>query len=150
MKYLPHIIIGLVIIIAVYFGFFSGAKEQTVANEPADAPQAQWETKTDDQPPVTIKVTPVELGQNAEIWKFTLVLDTHSGSLDQDPIQIAVLTDDKGNTYRPSAWEGPGPGGHHREGILVFNPIDPSPEYVELKIKNIDGVSERVFKWSLE
>ena len=58
--------------------------------------------------------------------------------------------DDKGNTYQSTMWEGSGPGGHHREGILVFNEINPTPAYIELKIKNVGGVPERLFKWDIK
>ncbi len=156
MKYLKFILIILATgsLLYYYFGVYNNKKQRENDRQleqlASEVQQKQWETKTDDQPPVTIKITPVELGQDAKIWKFTLVLDTHSGSLDQDPVQIAVLADDKGNMYRPTAWEGPGPGGHHREGILVFNPVEPLPAYVELKIKNVGGISERLFKWNIQ
>ena len=58
--------------------------------------------------------------------------------------------DDKGNIYQPKMWEGPGPGGHHREGVLVFSPIEPAPKYVELRIKNIGGIAERLFRWDVK
>lgn len=138
MKYTRFIFIGLIAAGLFYFGIFN--REQPQPNS--------WETKTDDQQPVTISVTPVEFGKGVETWKFQVVFDTHSGSLDDDPTQIAVLMDDNGNTYKPIAWEGPGPGGHHREGALVFNPVYPTPAYVELKIKNVGGIPERLFRWN--
>lgn len=57
---------------------------------------------------VTVTVAPESLSSSP--WKFKLVFDTHTGSLDQDVAKIAVLIDDKGNTYRPLAWEGDPPG----------------------------------------
>ncbi len=110
----------------------------------------QWETKTDEQLPVTVKATPIEFGANIQTWKFQIVFDTHSGSLDDDLLQIAVLADTAGNEYRPIAWEGPGPGGHHREGVLIFNAISPTPSVVELKIRSVGGVPERSFSWSIK
>ncbi len=110
----------------------------------------KWETKTDDQPPVTVKVTPVEFGNNVQTWKFQIVFDTHSGSLDEDLLRVAVLTDDNGNEYPPTAWEGTGPGGHHREGVLIFNAINPLSPSVELKIKGVGGIPERLFRWSTQ
>lgn len=155
MKYLKFspIILASALLLYYYFGVYQPQKqallpqneqpEQSINNAPK-----QWETKSDDQPPVVIEMTPVEFGQDAKTWRFTIVFDTHSGSLDQDPTKVISLSDDNGNTYQPIAWEGPGPGGHHREGTLIFNPIQPLPGYVELKIKDVGGIAERSFKWS--
>ena len=112
--------------------------------------QGNWLTKTDDQPPVTINVTPVEFGKDAKTWKFQLVFDTHSSSLDDDLLKMVSLWDNQGNSYQPIAWEGSGPGGHHREGALVFAAINPVPTNIELKIKNVGGIPERLFIWNTE
>ena len=110
----------------------------------------KWESKIDDQASVTVTVTPTLLGEKLGEWKFNVVMDTHSVELDQDMTKVVVLVDDQGKEYAPSAWEGTDPGGHHREGVLVFETISPAPISVELKIKNIGGVSERSFKWNLQ
>lgn len=154
MKYSLYIFIALVIGLFAYFGIYK-EKSQPISDQKIErstnaVKQSLWETKIDDRPPVIVKVTPIKISEKAEEWKFDIVFDTHSGSLDENPIEIASLTDDKGNEYKPTAWEGSGPGGHHREGILIFNPVEQSPEYVELKIKNIGGVPERSFKWNLK
>ncbi len=154
MKYAPYIIAGLVAVVLVLSGVSKNREPlqtsgELQASQPASTAPRSWETKTDSQSPVTIKVTPIEFGTSANIWRFDVVFDTHSGSLDDAVVQVAVLVDDKGNTYQPTAWEGPGPGGHHREGTLMFNPIQPTPQYVELKIKNVGGVPERSFRWDV-
>lgn len=118
--------------------------------QPVNRAQGNWETKTDDRPPVTIKVTPVELGKGAETWNFQVVLDTHSGSLDNDLLAAVSLADDKGNVYRPVAWEGPGPGGHHREGVLRFIPLSPAPPAITLNIRDVGGIAERIFTWEIK
>jgi hypothetical protein len=150
MKYLLYIIIGLAVVAIIYFGIFNREQNSQRTEQPLNTTQGSLETKTDNQLLVTIKVTPVEFGKEAKIWKFHVVFDTHSGSLDDDPLQVAVLVDDKGNTYQPTAWEGPGPGGHHREGILIFNALIPIPSSVELKVKNVGGVPERSSRWDLQ
>lgn len=161
MKYLKFspIVLALAFLLYYYFGVYVPQGrvllpvdriEQPTAAEPKQMELKQWETKIDDQPPVAVEVTPVELGQAAGQWKFAVTFTTHSGSLDEDLLTVASLADDKGNVYRPIFWEGPGPGGHHREGILIFNPIEPTPKYVELKIKNVGGVVERFFRWNTE
>ena len=141
MKYLLYIVLVLA---AIPFLYYIGAFK------PSGVQQKQWETKTDEQLPVTIKVTPIELGEDAKTWRFTIVLDTHSGSLDDDLLAVSSLLGDTGNTYKPTAWEGSGPGGHHREGVLVFEAINPTPTYVELKIKDVGGIPERSFKWNIK
>ncbi len=141
MKYLLYVVIVLTAILFLYY---------VGAFQPSEVLQKQWETKTDEQPPVTVTVTPLEFGADAKIWKFALVFDTHSGSLDDDPLVVVSLMDNKGNTYEPTAWEGPGPGGHHREGVLVFYEINPMPAYVALKIKDVGGIPERLFTWNIK
>lgn len=125
-------------------------QKMPVTNQADQQTKQNWESKTDDQPPVTVKVTPVELSKDAGNWKFNIAFDTHSVELDQDLMQIATLMDDKGNVYKPTTWEGAGPGGHHREGILVFNIVNPIPQSVELKIKDAGGIPERLFKWNIQ
>jgi hypothetical protein len=83
-------------------------------------------------------------------WKFQVVFDTHSGSLDDDLLTVASIVDDRGNAYQPTVWEGPGSGGHHREGALTFEAINPVPSYLELKIKDVGGIPERSFRWVFE
>ena len=144
--------LAFVFLIYVFFVIFqdrtkSGAENTQTNQEPTIL---QWETKTDEQPPIIIKVTPVEFGKHFQTWKFRVVFDTHSGSLDDDLLRVVVLADDNGNDYRPTAWEGAGAGGHHREGTLLFEAINPIPLYVELKIKNVGGIAERSFKWYLK
>ena len=148
MKHLLYIIIGLAAVASLYFVYVN--REQLPPNQriqpSANITPDEWETKSDEQPPVTVMVTPIEFGKNIEVWKFDIAFDTHSGSLDDDLLKVAALIDDGGNLYKPIAWEGPGPGGHHREGILSFNAINPTPKYVELKIKDVGGITERSFK----
>ncbi len=108
-----------------------------------------WESKTDNQAAVSITVTSIDISSQSKEWKFDIVMDTHSVELDQDMTESAVLIDGQDKEYKPIGWEGPS-GGHHREGVLVFDPIEPMPKYIELKIKNIGGVTERLFKWNIE
>lgn len=108
----------------------------------------KWESKVDDQAAVTITVTPSDISPNSQEWRFHVVMDTHSVELDQDMTRIAVLTDESGKEYKPLRWEGAPPGGHHREGVLVFAVIEPVPQAVELNVKDIDGIPERSFKWN--
>jgi hypothetical protein len=154
MKYLLYIVISLFVAALLSFAIFDREQPRPSNDQRAEeqqyGSQRQWETKTDEQPPVTIKVTPIELGRKAETWKFGIVLDTHSGSLSDDLLEAVSLVDENGNAYQPISWEGAGPGGHHQEGVLVFNVIDPAPPYVEVRIKNVGGIPQRLFAWSIE
>ncbi|MBI2050972.1 MAG: hypothetical protein HYT31_04160 [Parcubacteria group bacterium] len=146
---LNKIILAVIIFVALVLVLLviSRNDEET---PPPGQPAATWETKTDERPPVTVTVTPVEFGSGSKTWKFDVVFDTHSGSLDDNILTAASLIDDKGNAYQPISWEGPGPGGHHREGVLVFSAVKPVSSFIELKIKNVGGVAERLFRWSLK
>ncbi len=151
MRYSLYIVTGVTVVALFYFGIVNREQPKSSTlpqiEQATNTPMGNWETITNDQPPVSLKITPLELGPDAKIWKFAVVFDAHSGSLDDDPMTVVMLTDDKGTAYPTTAWEGPGPGGHHREGILMFNPIQPFPKYVELRVKNVGGVPERSFRW---
>ncbi len=97
---------------------------------------------------VTVKVTPLDLSAQAPVWRFEIVLDTHVVALDHDMTAVVALGGGDGREYRPLAWNGDPPGGHHRKGILTFEPIKPAPTSVVLKIRRI-GVPERTFFWSV-
>ncbi|OGN03786.1 MAG: hypothetical protein A2655_04535 [Candidatus Yanofskybacteria bacterium RIFCSPHIGHO2_01_FULL_43_42] len=103
------------------------------------------ESQTNNEGSVSITATPKLL---EEILGFEVVMDTHTIELSEDMVEVAVLIAD-GKEYKPVSWEGAGPGGHHREGVLRFQQIIPRPGGVILKIKNIDGIPERSFQWQL-
>src|SRR3989344_5048688 len=150
MKYMRFILI-LIAVIAIFLAYFFFAVNRDISKRASDSQQqtdkSSFETKTDEQGQVSIKITPQTFSGSQ--WKFDVVLDTHSVDLNQDLTQIAELIDDKGGVYKPIAWEGSAPGGHHREGVLAFEGISPSSLFVELKIKNVGDVPERLFKWDL-
>lgn len=140
----------LTAIILLGLGFLVWRVFPKKPDQPPAAQTQTWETKTDEQWPVLVKVTPLEPGARAGQWKFNVVFDTHSAELDFDILQAVSLVDDQGRANSPLAWDGPGPGGHHREGILTFAAINPTPPFVELKIKNIAGIPERALRWNFE
>jgi hypothetical protein len=146
MKYKLLIIIGLVVALFTYF-FFVVNRDKQNSNAQQQTNENSFETKTDEQGQVSVKVTPQ--GFSGAQWKFDVVFDTHSVELNQDLMQAVVLVDDRGNEYQLTTWEGSEPGGHHREGQLVFNAINPLPVYVELKIQDVGGIAERSFRWDI-
>lgn len=98
---------------------------------------------------VMVTVTPLMLSKTADVWRFEVRLTTHVAPLTQDMAAVAMLSDGDGRHEQPSAWTGDGPGGHHRKGILVFKAIIPAPGAVTLHIRQVGGVPDRSFTWSL-
>lgn len=98
---------------------------------------------------VTVKVTAKSLGLPGSPWEFAVVLDTHSADLSDDLIQSATLTTDDGRTFKPTNWQGSPPGGHHREGVLVFDGPAPRPGAIELRIDRPGESAPRIFRWQL-
>lgn len=113
-------------------------------NNPVEQ-NADLGTQENSDGPVSVAVTP-KFNDNS--WDFTVSLNTHSEELDMDLVEVSQLLDDQGKSYKAISWEGAPPGGHHREGVLKFNPVSPKPQLIELKIKNIGGILERNFKWT--
>ncbi len=145
MKYTRFILIGLIVVVSVLFVMTRNKQDPSPQQQ---VNESRFETQSDEQGQVSIKVTP-QVSNGAQ-WKFNIVFDTHSVDLNHDLLQIAVLADDQGNIYKPTLWEGPGPGGHHREGVLIFESISSTTSFVELRIKNVAGVPERLFKWRIK
>lgn len=84
-------------------------------------------------------------------------MDTHSVDLDTyDFRQLALLYNDQGQEVQPNRWDAP-EGGHHREGTLSFpteaadgsEVIRPDTHKIELVIRDVAGVPERRFEWTL-
>lgn len=98
---------------------------------------------------VTVKVTYLNPKDNAGA-RFQVALDTHSVNLDSYDLKtISVLRDDAGNTYAPTTVDNKG-SGHHRETIVSFAKAVSGTKRIELVIKDMAGVKERVFRWDLE
>jgi len=103
--------------------------------------------QTSIQSGVTVKLTPGSLA-GAE-WEFEVVFDTHSGELKDDLLTAAVLVADGRTPSSPTGWQGDGPGGHHRKGVLRFKPPAASPASIELRLQRPGEAAPRVFRWQL-
>lgn len=104
---------------------------------------------------VTVNVEWVEIENLAgkDSLTFYVTMNTHSVDLDNyDLGKLATLRDDSGNEYQPVSWES-APGGHHRKGTLTFGLPDSlrqgRAEYIEVVIRSVAGIAERVLKWEL-
>lgn len=136
-------LLSALLIGALAFGFV------LLNSDPSSAAPALAAQSSDDAG-VRVVVTPMALGPGVTIWEFEVVMDTHSKPLDEDLAQSAVLVDEAGNRYRPVAWQGDPPGGHHRTGILQFSAPADMPKTVELHIDGVGGAGTRTFRWLLE
>ncbi len=126
----------------VLFAIAVGAPLMT----PAQA--ASLPMKENNEGTVMVSVTPQNLSKTADAWRFAVQFNTHVTPITQDMAAVASLSGDKGAGERPTAWEGDPPGGHHRRGVLVFKPINPSPTTLILHIREVGGVADRTFTWN--
>jgi hypothetical protein len=96
---------------------------------------------------VTVTATPRDF--SAAVWEFELVFNTHTQALNDEPAKAATLLAG-GNVAKPIEWRGDPPGGHHRKGVLLFKPITPLPQAVELRLERPGESAPRVFRWQLK
>lgn len=152
MKILNYILIGIALAALAAIVYFVAAsnevqEESALQNEEG---RGAWETKTNDEAEVSVTVTPRSLEVGEEQWEFDIELNTHTKDLSSDLMTAVTLHDPAGNTYAPLAWEGSGPGGHHRSGVLTFPAIAPLPSELELRVRGVGDVAERSFRWDLQ
>lgn len=126
------IALALVLINGETFGAAASNATQTVAGGGVTAKVTFLNPKSTDDP------------------RFQVMLDTHSVNLDTYDLKtVTVMRDDTGKSYVPTAIENKG-GGHHRETVVTFSKLSPGTRRVELIVKDIAGVKERMFTWNLE
>ncbi len=151
------ILIIVVFFIAVLAVLFLLSRNKTASNPDSIqnpitslGSQTGLEAKTNEEGPVKVDVTPLDVSQNSKLWKFNIVLDTHTVELDYDLTKAVSLFDEQGKEYKAVNWEGPGPGGHHIEGNLIFNTITSLPKEIEIRILKVGDVAIRSFIWQLK
>ncbi|MFQ5692368.1 MAG: hypothetical protein ACE5IM_04905 [Nitrospinota bacterium] len=107
---------------------------------------------------VTIDVTFLPSNGTSQDFRFNVRMNTHSVPLDgYDMAKLSLLRDGRGRLFPATAWTDPGGGGHHRKGVLVFPAKDKNGDpiiggatkFLEVVIRDVAGVSERVFRWEL-
>jgi hypothetical protein len=109
--------------------------------------------RTNDEGPVEITVlylNPLRKEAGSEL-SFEVRMNTHSVKLDAYEMEkISFLRVDDGAEQKAQGWFKPGGGGHHRSGLLKFvGPIPSNAQSLQLIIRGIGGVQERVFEWKL-
>lgn len=98
---------------------------------------------------VTVRAKPLGIAADANGWTFEIVLETHSQDLTDDLVRTVALIDDSGRRHTALAWDGPGPGGHHRKGLLRFAAVKPMPSAIELRLQRPGETAPRTFRWQL-
>jgi hypothetical protein len=145
-NYLKLGIIVPLLLISLILASCSSASASSI-NQTPGINQTDSEIRTNTGGSVTLEVK--NLGKSDNSFSFSVVMDTHSINLDRyDLKQLAELKDDQGNEYQPISWDSAA-GGHHRTGTLKFLQIGSQvePHTLELVIRDIAGVKERIFKW---
>jgi len=107
-----------------------------------------FQVQTNDESAVRVDVKPIQLTAGKPAV-FEVRLNTHSVNLDYDLEKISLLQDERGKQYQALNWDGSPPGGHHRGGKLEFPKLEGSPQSIKLIIRDVSGVSERIFEWKL-
>lgn len=97
---------------------------------------------------VSIAVTAGNLGPEASVWDFAVVLDSPHRNLPDDLLTSAMLVA-KGKKYKPLIWEGAPAAGSHRAGVLKFIAVEPRPDSIELRISRPGEKKPRSFSWLL-
>ncbi len=125
-----------------------GLGQQVAAGSNPSPVTAVGSERIDTTGPVTVKATLLDPGAVGDSLRIQIVLDTHSVNLDSYRFEeIARLRDGRGSELVPAAVEGAKGSGHHREATVRFNWPEPKPKTLELVVRGVAGVSERVFRW---
>ena len=135
---LSRIFIAAAVLSAAFLGTLHSFAAQVLA------------ARTSDEAGVRVVVTPKVYGPSADVWEFSVVVDTHVKPLSENLTQAAILVDGAGRRYEPIAWQGDAPGGHHRKGVLQFARPPEMPKSIELQITGVGGVAMRNFRWEVE
>jgi hypothetical protein len=99
---------------------------------------------------VTVAVTAGNLGPDASVWDFAVVLRAADNRvLSDDLVKNAVLVDPRGRQYKVLVWEGGAAEPRHRAGVLKFIAISPRPDFIELRIVRAGEKKPRKFSWLL-
>ena len=143
-------IILLVLAVLVIFWLTAKQKQKlsttTSVQTGSDAQALIIPSQTKSMGAVEIEVTPVSIVSGKNVI-FKLSLNTHSVELDYDFTQIATLTDDQENSFKPIKWTG-GNNEHHLEGELIFGPFSVSSKELTLTLNGVDSKVES-FSWPL-
>lgn len=96
------------------------------ANVAGSSPRAEagLPARTVDAGGVLVRIEPLAIDEAGAA--FLVTMDTHEGALAVDLATSARL-EVGGRVWDEASWEGDPPGGHHRRGRLVFEPVEAGP-----------------------
>ncbi len=98
---------------------------------------------------VSVRVTPVALGDGSPAATFDVAMNTHSVDLSYDLAELATLRLDDGTELAASGWTG-ALGGHHVSGQLTFlGPDLAGVQSVELVLRDVADVPAWTFAWDV-
>lgn len=107
-------------------------------------------SKRDGQGQVAVTVTVIEAPATGSPVKVKVSLDTHSVSLDGIKFEeVVALGGPDGAAIAPTAVEQAKGAGHHREAVLAFPPLPADAREVRIAVRNVGGIGERTFAWTL-
>ncbi len=109
--------------------------------------------RSNNEGPVEITVVylnPLKKMQGGEL-SFEVRMNTHSVDLDGYEMErVSFLRIDGGSEQKALGWFRPRGDGHHISGILKFvGPYPSDAKSLQVLIREIGGVPERVFEWKL-
>ncbi len=134
----------LLLILFIAAGIFAVTK---IVNKSDETKEIAFSPQTNSEGNVEVEITP-KVSKDKKSWSFKIILTTHSGSLDEDLAKQTFLESNSGEKIEPLKWEGSPPGGHHREGELIFPSFSQTPKSVKLILQSIGQISERSFVWN--
>lgn len=147
-KVLGAVVFSSVVVVAASFMLSGTAAADQVSQTPDTVKTFDLPARESDENGVKVEVEPADL-RLGEPVRFSVSLNTHSGSLDFAMIEISVLENDQGIAVVATEWDGSPAGGHHRSGTLTFPALGTETQTIKLILKGISDVPERVFEWSL-
>ncbi len=130
--------------------FVAAVAVLTALADPGGARAAEGATQTSGVGPVTVAVTPLPPAAAGEPLRLKVVLDTHSVDLDGVAFERVVGVRSAGGPVAAPQVESTKGSGHHREAILVVPPtVAAGSTALEVVVKDVGGVPERIFRWDL-
>lgn len=97
-----------------------------------------------------VVVLATRLPAEGQSLRFRVEMGTHGRDLSKHRFgDIVRIRDAAGKEYAPTAVQEHSGWEHHRVAILQFPPPDPGTTRVELLVRDVAGIRERVFRWDL-
>jgi hypothetical protein len=126
--------VGILLVGVLAFSL-SGCSDDGSGGEGAKVGDRTLAVKEAKSGSVDVKLSPRRISAREAV--FDVTLDTHSGDLGVDLDEAATLSV-AGTVWPTVAYQGDGPGGHHREGTIRFRGAGPVAGPVRLIVKGLE------------